>query len=131
VRRGSLAKGGVFVAQMHALLADDWRPEPSPLRLAWSGCDPSTGEVVTKTSSSTASPSRQLITYTSLYDRVRAGGTVHRRIAEVTLRRTGLPEMELLLREAGLRLASVYGDTSLSPYTDDSDTMVVVAALAT
>jgi SAM-dependent methyltransferase len=125
-----LAKGGVFVAQLRPLLGDDWSTEPAPLRLAWTRTDARTGETVTKLSSSVASPSRQLITYTSFYDRIAADGSVRRRVAEVTLRRTGRFEMESLMREAGLRLANLYGDTGLSPYEDDSDTMLVVAELS-
>jgi hypothetical protein len=47
----------------------------------------------------------------------------------VMLRATGRFEMELLLARAGLRLDSLYGGPDLSPFTDASDTMVIVARL--
>ena len=39
-------------------------------------------------------------------------------------------EMALLLEQAGLRLAQVYGDYDLSPFEEDSDSMIAVAERA-
>jgi hypothetical protein len=91
--------------------------------------DPQTGEQVAKMSSVTSSRSRQLTMFTLVFDRTGSDGTVRRRTFDVTLRATGRYEMEMLLERAGLRLAAIYGGTDLSPFTDDSDTMVIVAEL--
>jgi SAM-dependent methyltransferase len=124
-----LATGGVFVTEMRSLTAVDWSDDPSPLRLEWVRPDPATGEQVTKLSSVTSSRSRQLTMFTLMFDRTGAGGVVHRRTFDVTLRATGRYEMQMLLERAGLRLAAIYGGTDLSPFADDSDTMVIVAEL--
>ncbi len=124
-----LSKGGVFVAELRSLTAVDWSEEPSPLRLEWVRPDPATGQPVTKLSSVTSSRARQLTMFTLMFDRTDAEGVVHRRTFDVTLRATGRYELELLLGRAGLRLAAVYGGADLSPFDDDSDTMVIVAEL--
>ncbi|MBI5284948.1 MAG: class I SAM-dependent methyltransferase [Chloroflexi bacterium] len=124
-----LSKGGVFVAELRSLTAVDWSEEPSPLRLEWVRPDPATGQPVAKLSSVTSSRARQLTMFTLMFDRTDAEGIVHRRTFDVTLRATGRYEMELLLGRAGLRLTAVYGGTDLSPFDDDSDTMVIVAEL--
>jgi hypothetical protein len=80
-------------------------------------------------SSVAVSRAKQLTTSTLIFDRTDADGVVRRRTLEVTLRATGRFELELLLARAGLRIESVYGGADLSPFTDASDTMVVVAKL--
>ena len=64
---------------------------------------------------------------THLFDRVSPDGVVSRKIIEYTLRYTSLSELTLLVEAAGLRVAAVYGDTELSPYDDESDTMILVS----
>ncbi len=123
-----MAKGGIFVAQLRALGVVDWSPRERPLLVEWTRPDPRRHGVVTKMSSMRSSPSQQTTTTTLIFDGApAAGGPVRRRAFEVTLRVTGLPEMELLLDRAGLCLAAVYGDVALSPFTDESDTMILVA----
>jgi len=122
-----LAPGGAFVAELRTLRSVDWSGEPSPLRHEWTraGAD---GSTVSKFSSMRASLASQTTTTALIFDRVPAGGgPVHRRAFDVTLRVFTRAEVELLLRAAGLRLAHVYGDAGLSPFTDDSDTMIIVA----
>ncbi len=124
-----LSKGGVFVAELRSLTAVDWSDEPSALRLEWLRPDPAGGGTVAKLSAVEVSRARQLTTSTLIFDRTSADGIVHRRTLEVTLRVTGRFELELLLERAGLELAAVYGGADLSPFTDASDTMVIVAKL--
>ncbi len=125
--RHHLAKGGAFVTEMRALTAVDWSAEASPLAAEWTRVDPRTGEQVTKMRSARAAASTQTTTDLLIFDRVTAEGAIRRRTFEVTLRATGRYEMELALREAGLRLSALYGDAALSPFDDHSDRMVVVA----
>ena len=124
-----LSPGGIFVAELRSLTAVDWSDEPSALRLEWLRPDAAARGTVAKLSSVEVSRSRQLTTSTLIFDRTGPDGVVHRRTLEVTLRATGRFEMELLLARAGLRLESIYGGTDLSPFTDASDTMVIVARL--
>lgn len=124
-----LAPGGRFVAELRSLPAIDWDAEPV-LLYEWTRPDPATGEPITKMRSMSAAPSRQVTIDTVIFDRTGADGTVRRRQIEVVMRASGRFEVELLLERAGLRLADIYGDTALSPYTDESDSMIIVAELA-
>lgn len=123
-----LNDGGVFVCELRALSAVDWSPEPQPLQLEWARRDPSNGDLITKMSSLRASHTTQTTTTTLIFDRTRPpDDTIHRRSFEVTLRVTARAELDLLLAAAGMRVQHVYGDTALSPFTDASDTMIVVS----
>jgi hypothetical protein len=86
---------------------------------------------VTKLRASTASAAEQTTHDTIIFDRLLVDGTVRRRTLDVTLRVVGRFELELLLDAAGLRLEALYGDTSLSPYDDGSDTMIAVVGEST
>lgn len=124
-----LAPGGVFVCELRPLASIDWSPRPWPAQTEWTKRDPDTGDLVTKTVSGRASQAAQTTTHWLVFDRVPAGGgAVHRRAFDVTLRVFGRFEFELLLQHAGLRLRQIYGDYDLSPFSDDSDTMIIVAA---
>ena len=122
-----LAPGGLYVMQVRAPRAIDWGAERTPLYLRWTRPLPGSDDQLMRFDSTTVSPAEQTATTQHIFDRVSPAGAVTRRIIEYTLRYTGLPEWELLLERSGLRLANVYGDTDLSPYTDESDTMVIVA----
>lgn len=124
-----LTPRGVFVAELRSLTRIQWDAEPTLVH-DFTRADPDTGEQVTKLRSQAASAARQITVDTIITDRVRGDGTVGRRVIEVAMRAIGRFELEYLLRDAGLRLADLYGDTSLSPYTDTSDRMIVVAELA-
>lgn len=125
-----LAPGGAFVTEIRSLTAIDWSQEPSALRHEWTRSDLATGERVTKLHSATSARARQETLDTLIFDRLAADGSVRRRVLDVALRAYGRYEFELLLKEAGLRLANVYGAPDLSPYDDSSDTLFVVAELA-
>lgn len=125
-----LTDGGVFVAELRMLRAVDWSAgDDAPLTYEWTREDPATGQPIIKLSSIRASAATQSTTATLIFDRVAKDGTLRRRMFDVTLRVFGRHEIELLLRQAGLRLAACYGGYDLSPLTDDSDTMILVAEL--
>jgi len=124
-----LAKGGIFVMELRSLTAIDWGAEPQ-LLYEWTRPNPRGGDgTVTKMRSVRASRAEQVTVDTILFDLIAADGTVRRRRIEVAMRAIGRYEVEYLLERAGLRLSAVYGDTSLSPYGDESDSMIVVAEL--
>jgi SAM-dependent methyltransferase len=123
-----LAEGGVFVTELRTLRSVDWSGAPSPAQVDWTRRDPATGDAVTKWSSMSASSATQTTTTALIFDRAPArGGPVRRRAFDVTLRVFGRFEFELLLQRCGMRIARIYGGADLSPFTHDSDTMVVVA----
>jgi len=123
-----LSEGGVFVTELRTLRSVDWAPtEQTPLSFEWSRDDPATGETIVKLSSMRASPAMQTTTTTLIFDRMASDGSVRRVAFDVTLRVFGRHEYEALLAQAGLRASRVYGSYDLSPLTDGSDTMIVVA----
>jgi hypothetical protein len=113
--------------QLRSLRAIDWGVESGPLYLRWVRPIPDSSDHLIRFDSTTTAASAQTAATTHFFDRVSPDGTVSRRIIEYTLRYTGLPELRALHDAAGLRITHVYGDTDLSPYADDSDTMIVVA----
>lgn len=126
-----LSPGGVFVAELRSLASIDWAPGPGATRLEWALPEPESGDLVTKTVTTRPAQTTQTTAHTVVYDRTPAGGgPVRRRVVQVELRVFGLQEFRLLLERAELRLLHVYGGADLSPLTDASDTMVVVAGPA-
>ena len=122
-----LASGGVYVMQLRALRTIDWGVERTPLYLRWTRPIPGSDDRLMRFDATTAAAASQTATTTHFFDRVSPDGSVSRRIIEYTLRYTGLPELRPLHDAAGLRITHLYADTDLSPYADDSDTMIVVA----
>jgi SAM-dependent methyltransferase len=126
--RRHLGEGGVFVATLKAPAGNDWNDPGNALRLRATRIDPATGDTVTHLEAAAAHANEWRTSVTWIFDRTPAGGgPVRRRSFETSLRIFGKPEIELLLRAAGLRLAHLYGGFDLSPFTYDSDTMIVVA----
>jgi SAM-dependent methyltransferase len=126
-----LAPGGLYVMELRAPWAVDWDSDGSPLELRWSHRDDAGGGSITEMVARRAAPSCQTMTVTYLYDFVAADGAVRRRTIEKTMRYIWPAEVPLLLDRAGLRLDRLYGGPDLSPLSDDSDTMLVVAAPST
>jgi SAM-dependent methyltransferase len=126
-----LAPGGLFVAGLRPLSVVDWAPGDHPMTVRGTRVDPDSGDTIVKMASVRASGATQTTTTTYIFDRTpKGGGQLRRRVMDVTMRATGQPEAELMLRAAGLRLQQVYGAPDLSPFTDDSDSMIIVAGRA-
>jgi SAM-dependent methyltransferase len=124
-----LTPGGLYVMQLRAPRAVDWDVERTPLYLRWTRPVPGSADQLQRFDSTTVAPAAQTATTTHHFDRVSPDGSVTRRVIEYTLRYTALSELRLLVESAGMRVAAVYGDTDLSPYTDESDTMILVSEL--
>ncbi len=124
-----LTPGGLYVMQLRAPRAIDWGTERTPLYLRWTRPVAGSDDQMLRFDSTVVAAADQTATTTHLFDRVSPDGAVSRRIMEYTLRYTALSELTLLAEAAGMRVAAVYGDTDLSPYTDESDTMILVSKL--
>ncbi|MBF6600838.1 MAG: class I SAM-dependent methyltransferase [Dehalococcoidia bacterium] len=124
-----LAPGGLYVMQLRAPRAIDWGIERTPLELRWTRALPDGHDLLQRFDSTVVSAARQTATTTHLFDRVSADGGVSRRIVAYTLRYAPLSELTLLIEGAGMRVTAVYGDAQLSPYSDESDTIIVVSEL--
>lgn len=90
---------------------------------------PDGSETVTLWSVTAAAPARQIVQSTLFFDETEAqGGTLRRTVAEVTLRLIYRYELELLLARTGFSIRQLYGDYESTPYDDESDRLICVAA---
>jgi SAM-dependent methyltransferase len=125
--RAHLSPGGIFVAELRSPAAVDWSATDALLQHNESRIDPATGERIDRIAAVRAHPGTLRRDTTFFFDRIGADGAVRRRVFDYTLKYTTPDELALLLRAAGLRLAQLYGDCDLSPFTESSDSMIVVA----
>jgi SAM-dependent methyltransferase len=121
-----LTPGGVFVAKIDSPAAIDWNAGDASLKLEARSVDPGSGETLMRFSARRPIPAIMHVEHTLLYDRVAEDGSIRRRIVDFTFKYTAPDEMRLVMAAAGMRLLHVYGDHDLSPFTNDSDSMIVV-----
>jgi len=124
-----LRPGGVFVAKLASVASVDWGGTDGALRLRDTRVDPQTGEAVMRFDAARAIANELRLDRTFVYDRLMADGTLRRRVAETSLRYMAASELQALVEASGLRLAQLYGTYELSPFSEDSDTMIAVAEL--
>ena len=126
-----LAPGGVFALSIRSPASVSWEEGDgwAPLLLHWTRTDPATGDVVMKFCAEQPEPARMLRRLTYVYDRVHEGA-VRRNVFVAELRYSTRAEIELLLREQGLRVTHVYGDYDLSPVGQGDDLIFVARAEA-
>jgi SAM-dependent methyltransferase len=121
-----LSDGGIFVTKLQSPRAVDWGAEGGGLQLQPSKLDPATGEIVMRFAARLALPASMCVRNTRIYDRIAADGSVRRSVMEYTLKYMTADELRLVLDAAGMRLLHLYGDHDLSPFTEDSDSMIIV-----
>jgi hypothetical protein len=85
--------------------------------------------MVSKFVSTEADRARQVQRVTHIYEEWHSAGS-RRRLAAFELRYVHRYEMELLLKQAGLKLEGAYGSYDLEPYESDSPRMISVASRA-
>lgn len=103
-------------------------PNDRLLTLENSLTDPENGHLVVVQSSSILDEASQTLNITWLYDATPPeGGAIHRTIAQAEYHYLYPHQLELLLREAGLQLLSIVGDYDNSPYTEESDRLIIIA----
>jgi SAM-dependent methyltransferase len=92
--------------------------------------DPETGETVLQFSSTQLDEELQLYYVTWVYDRIAADGTVRRLVVPMTLHYLFPHQADLLLRRSGLDVVAMWGNYDRSPYTGESDHLIIVARQA-
>lgn len=93
--------------------------------------DHENGHIVVQQSSSHLDDDTQTLHITWLYDATPPeGGTIHRTVAQAAYHYLYPHQLELLLREAGLRLLSITGDYDDTTYTEESNRLLILAAKA-
>jgi len=116
------------------LLIDVFNPDVGQLaamdgRLEWeqTWTNGSTGEQVMKFLTRVVEPAAQVMAVNHIYEVIAADGTVRRTVGSFNLRYIWRFEAELLLDKAGFGVESVFGDWDMSPYSSDSERMIIVA----
>ncbi|MDT8305227.1 MAG: class I SAM-dependent methyltransferase [Anaerolineae bacterium] len=90
--------------------------------------DPDTGAMVVITASNQLYPGAQQLEITWLYDASPAGGgPVERSVAQVNYHYYFPHQIELLLRQSGLRLEALYGDYNEEPFDEAAERLLVLA----
>ena len=112
----------VFNPDMGQLAAMDGRLE---WEQTWTNGN--TGEQVMKFLTRVVDPAAQVMTVNHVYEVITTDGTVHRTVGSFNLRYIWRFEAELLLDKAGFGVESVFGDWDMSPYSSDSERMIIVA----
>lgn len=104
-------------------------PEDALLSLENVLTDPETGELIVHLASNRLDTAEQTLQITWIYD-VSApdGGPVHRTVAHGTYHYRYPHQIELLLQEAGFKLLGLWGDYDQSPYDEESDRLLILAA---
>lgn len=123
-----LAPGGAFACDLRPVWFADWEEgESVPLLHDWTRVVPGTGETVMKFRSARADLDRRLQHETHIYDCLSPDGELRRMTKDIDLRYTTHDELEVLLREAGLRIEHVYGAFDRGAFDDESELMITVA----
>jgi SAM-dependent methyltransferase len=105
-------------------------PDDRLLTLENTFTDPENGHIVMVQSSSHLDEASQLLHITWLYDATPpAGGPIHRTIAQADYHYLYPHQLELLLQEAGLHLLAITGGYDNTPYTEESDRLLIQAQL--
>lgn len=125
--RAALAPGGrlALVLQNPYHLVID--PPAGEWVLQWSGVEAQTSATVLKLVANEADLAQQHLFVTLAYDVTAPNGTTRRHLSQFTLRWTYQPELDLLLRRAGLTPEEWYGDYDRSPYGGTSPLLIAVA----
>lgn len=89
--------------------------------------DPETGHQVMKFRTQTVDPGQQIIQTTYILDEVDGEGCVRRALFPFSLHYLFRGELELLLRQAGFEVETVYGSYDLDEFTGESEKMIAVA----
>ncbi|MGH2585150.1 MAG: class I SAM-dependent methyltransferase, partial [Dehalococcoidia bacterium] len=125
-----LRPDGCLALDLPTLAAwSDWQPGVRPLELLWSEQD-SRGVTTAHFTTFRAEPATQTRHVTHIFEEIQPDGVSRRWPATYEMRFIGRYELELLLREAGLRVTGLHGDYELGPLLPDSERMIVLAGRA-
>lgn len=93
--------------------------------------DPETGDLVLQCASNLLDLEQQRLRVTWIYDAAPpAGGTVQRLVTQVDFYYLYPHELDLLLSQAGLKLAALYGSYHRAPFTEEGERLLVIAGKA-
>ena len=127
--RGYLGENGRLFIDLDNPVDIANTPEDALLSLENVLTDPETGELIVHLASNRLDTAEQTLHITWIYDVSAAnGGLVHRTVAHGTYHYRYPHQLELLLQEAGFKLLHLWGGYDKSPYDEESDRLLVLAA---
>lgn len=122
-----LAPGGWLVIDIPAPATIVEAEHDGALTLEKIFAEPESGDKMLQFASTQLDSRNQLYYVTWIYDRIEANGVVKRKVAPMTLRYLLPKEARSLVRGAGLKLKALWGDYERSPYTAESEKLIIVA----
>lgn len=127
--RRHLAPAGQVVLDLANPLALAQTPNDRMLTLEQVLTDRETGDTVTVLASNWVDTEAQVVQITWLYDATPpAGGVLRRTVAQAAYHYLYPHQLELILHDAHFSLVAMYGNYDQTPYTEESDRLLVVAA---
>lgn len=126
--RRQLAPGGqLFIDVVNPLVVEETTHEHQ-LTLERQFEDDDSGDLILVLAANELDVTRQMLKITWLFDRSpRSGGCLHRDVVQVDYHYYFPHQIELMLQEAGLALAAIYGGYQASPYSEESERLLIVA----
>lgn len=129
--RQSLGENGRLLIDLINPVAVANTPNDRFLTLENIFTDPQNGHTVVQQSSSVLDEPNQTLHITWLYDATPpGGGAMQRTVAQAHYHYLYPHQLELLLQEAGLRVHAISGDYDDSPFTEESNRLIVLAGLS-
>jgi SAM-dependent methyltransferase len=137
VEAGALASVARHLRSDGLAVVDVWLPGPDDLALydgrlvlEWVRDDPQRAELVAKQGSARYDSATAIVELTTLFDAWPAAGGPVRRVSRTDrLRLLGAGELVRLATDAGLRVETLAGDYSLTPFGTGAERAVFVGAL--
>jgi SAM-dependent methyltransferase len=126
--REHLAASGLLALDLPNPGTVEWEPGCQELVLEWTR-ERQDGTMVSKSVSREADRARQVQRITHIYEEWHGAGS-ERRLVTFESRYVHRFEMELLLRQTGLKTEGVYGSYDLEPYDSASPRMIFMAGRA-
>jgi SAM-dependent methyltransferase len=131
-RPAALARAREHLTPDGTFVLDVFQPDPGVIAASqgalvheWTRVDPSTGNTVVRSSSSTADVDG--VTFSYIYDDIDPHGAVRRYIRTARLHFLYRRELELLLASCGFGIEALYGSFDLEPLTPSSPRLIALA----
>ncbi len=127
VKRVLRADGRLFIDLTNPFIMAA-TPNDNALILENSLTDPETGDLILQLAANRLDAGAQILHITWIYDVSSVGGMVRRTAVSAAYHYLFPHQMELLLANAGFRLANLAGEYDQSPFSEESSRLLVTAA---
>ena len=126
--RAILGRNGRFFIDLANPFTLAQTPNDHLLTLEASFTDPDTGELVLQFAANRLYESAQQLHITWIYDATPAtGGQIRRTVTQMVYHYYYPHQLELMLEETGYQLLAIYGDYTETPFTEESERLLILA----